>query len=301
MNLPEPEGRLFYRLFVGLQRLANARHRVVPPFDTEAALLSRPMEQRLAVRDALYADPDCFNTFLDAGDLPAIPDAAEIVAGWRDHRIAGRFLVLRHLKRHTIFLSTEGEIRAYGVLGLADPLERMFPEPPALVAAVLLPFRGRIIYDGMLITMGPNIVFGGGFRRGLEADYREAKAREGVITALPRAGMSDPVASEQAALEARLRVLLRTKDTRGGAAAEIQALRSQGPGLERTYHQALGKALAPSIGHDLRACGITRGCFAVYDGMVVASAATPAELRRRVREIFPDDRADHAYVLRLRG
>lgn len=130
--------------------------------------MALPPERRVLTRDALYEHPECFDAFLEETDLSHIPDAEAIVTGWRDHRIAGDFYVLRHLKRHTIFLSSEDPPRAFGVLGLADPLELFVPNPPALATAVLLPLRDRIIYDGFLFTTGPMLIFGGGIRRSLD-------------------------------------------------------------------------------------------------------------------------------------
>ena len=42
--------------------------------------------------------------------------------------------------------------KVYAVLALSDPLEDMVLglRPPILVNAVLLPFKGKIVYDGIL-------------------------------------------------------------------------------------------------------------------------------------------------------
>ena len=111
--------------------------------------------------------------------MSACPDASDIIVGWRDHRVDGRFHVFRHLKRHTIFLSSKDPARAFGVLGWMDPLQVLVPYPPVIVEAVLLPFHRRIIYDGLLTTSGPTRVFGGGVRRMFDDTYRDAKARWG--------------------------------------------------------------------------------------------------------------------------
>lgn len=59
-----------------------------------------------------------------------------------------------------------------------------------MVATVLLPFKGKIIYDGLM--SGYNISFGPGIRHSMNKSFTQAKARHGVVTSLP---MSDkPVA-----------------------------------------------------------------------------------------------------------
>ncbi|MHB0960757.1 MAG: hypothetical protein ACYC0X_32730 [Pirellulaceae bacterium] len=68
-------------------------------------------------------------------------------------------------------------------LGLADPLKEVIgPYLSRLVTAVLLPFKGKIIYDGLV--SGYNITFGGGIKRSLHDDYKEAKEAFGIITSL---------------------------------------------------------------------------------------------------------------------
>jgi hypothetical protein len=88
------------------------------------------------------------------------------------------------LKTHTIFLSASDKpYRAYGVFGLADPLEEVVgPYLPILCNAVLLPFKGQIIYDGLIAPY--SVTFGGGVRRHLNEDYIRAKEAFGIITSL---------------------------------------------------------------------------------------------------------------------
>ena len=53
-----------------------------------------------------------------------------------------------------------------------------------LAEALLLPFRDKIVYDGVLV--GFNISFGGGVKRSLNEIYQEAKEQMGgIVTSLP--------------------------------------------------------------------------------------------------------------------
>ena len=56
------------------------------------------------------------------------------------------------------------------------------PSLPRLVTTVLLPFQGKIIYDGFV--SGYNITFGGGIKRMLNEEYKQAKEASGIITSL---------------------------------------------------------------------------------------------------------------------
>lgn len=53
---------------------------------------------------------------------------------------------------------------------------------PVNVEAVLLPFKGKIIYDGLLL--GYNIAFGGGIRSRFTQIYLTAKYKQRIVTSL---------------------------------------------------------------------------------------------------------------------
>jgi hypothetical protein len=58
------------------------------------------------------------------------------------------------------------------------------------VQTVLLLFKDKIVYDGMLIRY--NISFGAGIRRSLNDSFKEAKARYGIVTSLPLSEKAPP-------------------------------------------------------------------------------------------------------------
>ena len=78
--------------------------------------------------------------------------------------MAGQFYVFRELKKYTVFLSTTNPAIAYGVLALSQPFEDLIgPYLPVLTQTVLLPFKDKIVYDGLMSSY--NISFGPGIRR----------------------------------------------------------------------------------------------------------------------------------------
>ena len=101
--------------------------------------------------------------------------------------MAGRFYVFRELKKYTVFLTTTDPAIAYGVLALSQPFEDLIgPYLPVLTQTVLLPFKDKIVYDGLMSSY--SISFGPGIRRSLNESFKEAKLRHGIVTSLP---MSD--------------------------------------------------------------------------------------------------------------
>src|SRR3954468_5623965 len=101
--------------------------------------------------------------------------------------------VLRFLKKHTIFLTAKEPTVAYGVVALSDPFQEVIEQPlPFYCKTVLLPFRGRIVYDGLL--SGYNLIIGRNMTRDLNDAYNAAKKRHGIVTSLPwyPAGKAQP-------------------------------------------------------------------------------------------------------------
>ena len=89
--------------------------------------------------------------------------------------MAGKFYVFRELKKYTVFLSTTDPPIAYGVLALSQPFEELIgPICRSMTQTVLLPFKGMIVYDGLMSSY--SISFGPGIRRSLNESFKEAKA-----------------------------------------------------------------------------------------------------------------------------
>jgi hypothetical protein len=187
MLLPPQDIELFFRLHRALLFFVNQRLRVVTdPLASPEAFAALSPEVRLKVRDALLEHWELIQAFVE--ENPAHLSAAElaIVQSWR-HLVAGKFYIFLELTKYTVFLSTDPQPVAYGVLALSQPFEELVgPYLPILTQAVLLPFKDKIVYDSLLNAY--RISFGPGIRRSLNESYKGAKARHRIVTSLP---MSD--------------------------------------------------------------------------------------------------------------
>ena len=184
MNLTFEEGELFYDLYAALLSFANRRLEVSSEqFSDSREYMSTPPEARVAIRDALFEHRELIDEFVAENPANLEADQLKIVGTWK-HALPGNFYVFRYLKKYTVFLTSGGSPnKAYGVLGLVDPMEEVVgPYLPRLTRTVLLPFKGKIVYDGLL--SGYNITFGGGAKRMLNEEYKLAKEAFGIITSL---------------------------------------------------------------------------------------------------------------------
>ena len=200
MKLSPADVKTFYEIQSALYSFVNRQRQLFPQFKTREELRDgATLEQLDAIRQVLYDDIRLLDEFVAANPDNLPQGHLEIARTWRHFR-AGTFYILRYLKKYTIFLDSGDPPRAYGVLGLHIDFDEILPmRPPIMVEAVLLPFRDRIVFDGILKPY--NIYFGGGIKRSLNEAYRLAKERFGIITSLL------PGAEEEGIAGANIRVL----------------------------------------------------------------------------------------------
>ena len=212
MQLSLEDVKLFVRLHRSLafyvnQTLEILEKKVATP--EEYARL--PPEQRMAGSTRPLLDHiDVIDAFADANPFHFDAAGLEFVRLWK-HLVSGTFYALRQLQSSMVFLSSTKPVVAYGVVALFDPFEAVLgPYLPRMVKTTLLPFKGRIVYDGLMT--GYNITFGAGIKRSLNESFKEAKARSGVVTSLPPGtGRTQP------AKETGKKRVTKVKTTRGGS------------------------------------------------------------------------------------
>lgn len=182
MNLSREDADLFFKLMWAVQFYVNERLKVVPPVSSRERYKTLAQEPKMKVRKALYEHIDLLDAFIAENPAKLSPEELEIVASWKQF-MAGDFYIFKFLKRHTIFVPAKGDSSyVYGVLGLYDTIEDIFyGRPlPVLVKVVLLPFKGRIVYDGLFEGYA-SIFFGPGIRGSLNETYQRAKQNGRII------------------------------------------------------------------------------------------------------------------------
>ena len=183
MLLSPQEADQFFRIHRSLMCFVNERLEVIPDIQTPDEFSALPPEARLEVRDAFLDELDLIELFVDANPFDLSDEDLDIAASWQ-HQVFGKFFLFRQLKKYMVFLATEEPPVAYGVLALTDPFEDLVgPYLPVWAETMLLPFKDKIVYDGLLSSF--NISFGGGIKRSLNESYKEAKERLGMVTSLP--------------------------------------------------------------------------------------------------------------------
>ena len=226
MNLPEKDVKLFYKLYHPFLAYANAQFDLLD-IESPEEVKGTPLEDLRDLRDELYNHPELINKFIVENPCNFTSSELQKMKEWNYFK-KGEFIIFRHLKKYTIFLDIKEPPKAYGVLSLYTPFEEVTLPPPVLVEAVLLPFKGKIIYDGILSAY--NVIFRSGYRSSLNSSYEEAKFKFGIIESLPFSG------EEKKNDEDRLRFYLKSERNRDMYWEEIEEL-IKNPRLLVVFHQ----------------------------------------------------------------
>ena len=175
MQLPLDDVDLFFRLHRGLMFFVNRKLKVLDrKFATPEAYAKATPEDRFKVHQALLEQTDLIDAFADENPFGFDEEGLEVVRSWKD-LVYGTFYVFRQLRDYMVFLSTTDPVVAYGVVALFDPFEAVIgPYLPRMVKTTLLPFKGRIVYDGLL-TLAQLSPSGPAIKRRLNDEYKDAK------------------------------------------------------------------------------------------------------------------------------
>ncbi|GBC61973.1 hypothetical protein DENIS_2936 [Desulfonema ishimotonii] len=181
MKLSTQDADLFFEIMWGLQYFVNQKLKILPDVQSPEAYIDCATEEKSKVRDALYENSDLIDDFIDENPRDFSTDRLEIVNSWKRF-VADDFYIERILKKYAVFIASDNTV--YGVLALYDAFEDMIHKSrlPLRVGAVLLPFKGNIIYDGLFQVY--NVFFGGGISRDLKEIYMAAKQNGKIVESL---------------------------------------------------------------------------------------------------------------------
>ena len=187
MYLDTQDKDLFYKLFFDILHCTNKKHKIVERFGDGRHPIGVDSLDAYKIREALFANPNWIDEYLQTYGSELTQEEYDIVVTWRDNFISEKFYVMKYLAKYTVFMTIgdENTTKLYGITGLNHPFADLFDKSiiPLAVDAVILPFKGKIIYDGLVnaynISLGPNI------RKSLNEAYRTSKAKYGIIVSLP--------------------------------------------------------------------------------------------------------------------
>lgn len=172
----------------------------------------------------------------------------------------------------------------YGVYAINQPFHAQLDSKfPSVVQTALLPFKGKIIYDGFLKKHA--LVFGGEMGRSINNEYRLAEGKYGVITELPEKVSVD---NQEDRFERELLVMMKTKSSREYNWYEIENLLEKHPELEPVYIREWGRINSRKKKKELKALGLTKRWFVMHDDTIILSAKSKKELEEQIKDLIPE-------------
>lgn len=182
MKLKTQEVEQFNRIWWSLLAHVNIKCNISSEFNSQVESKNVLPFTARPIREKLWADNSHLESFVSENPARLSDDDLGIVASWKQ-RIAGKFFIYKYLVKYTVFIDDKTPPHVYGIHGISAPIEDILLSPlPVLVETVLLPFKGKIIFDSIINIY--NVHFGSGYRSNLDIAYRDAKEREGIITSL---------------------------------------------------------------------------------------------------------------------
>ena len=144
MTLKSEDAALFYELFMPLLNYVNHHYHVTEDIDFTGK--SVDAAEAMTVARFLWEQPSIIDDYINENIFPL--EQMDILSNWK-HCIPGRFIIERHLKKGSVFISTDDE-SVYLVNGIIDSWEDMlFGVPtPIIVDAVLLPSKTALFPMG---------------------------------------------------------------------------------------------------------------------------------------------------------
>lgn len=174
MRLERSDAELFYQLWFPLLDYVNRKYHIRPETETIDQRQGVDVRDAKAIANYLWSHTEVLEEYLAVAELP--DEYTQIVAGWKQCK-PGRYLLERHLKKGSVFISGE-DGAVYMVKGLYSTWEEILGEAPVLLDAVLIPFRGSIISDGLVVPH--HIYFGRGAREDFKDAYMTAKRNHAI-------------------------------------------------------------------------------------------------------------------------
>ena len=183
MTLTDSEALHFFQLWHRLMYFIDQDSGAEQDWpETFPGLGNLPFTKVTALRQRLWESPTLLGKFL-ATDPPLSAEDKATLADWEQYHLIGRFVALKHLKKHSIVMPLGKENVAYAIVTPSSPLEERLPyAPPALFDGVLLPFAGKIITDGLYGRVP--VMLGSGYRASFKDALRNIEESVGLTTSL---------------------------------------------------------------------------------------------------------------------
>lgn len=280
MRLSEKEYYKYLEIHPKLIYHVGKKKNLIPAKMSLEEFLALSVQEKFPIRESLYDNIHLIDDYVEEYSKNLSEEDIQIIQGFK-HFKRGTFYVMNLTKKHALFMD---EDYAYAVWALNDPFQSFFGNHlPVMVHAVLLPFKGKIIYDGMISNYPMR--FGRSITSSLKNAFNLAKGKYGIITQLP---IGEEIEGRSIDLEKTLAIMMKTKASREQNWYEIETLLEENPRLIPFYNRECGRINVRSKKKALKELTIKNRYFAMHVDLIIASGKNQAEAKNRVEEMISD-------------
>lgn len=194
-----------------------------------------------------------------------------------------KFLITKFTKDHALFMDDDF---VFGVKALGDPFDSFWnkKELPVVVETALLPFKGQIIYDGILLPF--RFSFGTSYLNSVKNESNRKIAQFGIILKLP---IDAKIKNKEINHEELLIRMMKTKSSRDYNWDEIKDLLEHHPKLYPTFNKEWGRINSRLKKKELRALGIKNHHYAIYINTILTSGKTKSIVQKNITTLLKDE------------
>jgi hypothetical protein len=292
MRLNEEEYYKYLSIHPKLVYYVGMRKKLISSETSLEEFMNYSVEDKYPIRNAMYENIHLLNDYIKENSESLSEEDKEIIRGFKYFK-QGTFYVIKLTKKHALFF---GDKYVYGVFALNDPFELFWGNDlPVMVQAVLLPYKGKIIYDG-IISSYP-IHLGRGIRSSIKNDFALSEGKYGIITELPEKIDENKLENS---LENELLIMMKTKASREHNWYEIETMLEENPELMGVYIKDLGRINSRRKKKELKGLGIKKQCFAMYNNTIIASSGTQKELEKKIKGLISDkEKIESIYYFKI--
>ena len=187
MKLKTSEVHHFFNLLFSLYSYTNKILKIHHDISTIPEYAESSIGEKSEIKNALYDNIHIIDSFIKDNPYKMNAEDLEIIAKWKDY-IDGSFYIERFLNKHAIFIS---DSIVYGVVGLYQSFDELIDSSklPLFINTSLLPYKGKIVYDGVL--EGYSISIGGQIKKNLKETYLTAKQNNRIITSFEKSNIPE--------------------------------------------------------------------------------------------------------------
>ncbi|MEM6963808.1 MAG: hypothetical protein AAF573_03515 [Bacteroidota bacterium] len=275
MRLEEKEYYEYLDVHPKLLYYAGIKNNTLPKDTSLEDFMNFSAQEKYPVRESLYKNIGLIDQYIREKSDELSQAQVDMLEQFKKFK-KGTFYIMKMTKKETLFMDDD---YVYSILALNDPFIYFFQNwpIPIMVETVLLPYNGKIIYDGMISNYPIRI--GRTMASGLKNEFNMKKGTHRIIKTLPikATQKSKPNHKEM------LSVMMKTKSSREHNYYAIEDLLNEHPELFPHYYKEWGRINTRAKKKALKELGIKKRHFAIYDDTVIASGKSLQEVETLVK------------------